>query len=83
MEELGRRGMTSLLVEGGGEINAAMLKAKLVQHVRLYMAPALLGGGNAKGVLGGKSPARLAQALKLTRISIRTVGGDLVVAGDV
>jgi diaminohydroxyphosphoribosylaminopyrimidine deaminase/5-amino-6-(5-phosphoribosylamino)uracil reductase len=82
LKGLGRRGITSLLVEGGGEINAAMLKAKLVDHVRLYMAPALLGGGNAKGVIGGKSPVRLAQALKLRNIQTRSVGGDVVVEGD-
>ena len=49
MRELGSRGVTSLLVEGGSEINAAMLRAELVHHLRLYIAPALLGGSNAKG----------------------------------
>jgi len=82
MRELGRRGVTSLLVEGGGEINAAMLKAKLVQHVRCYLAPVLLGGEDAKGVIGGKSPARLMSALKLRNVTTRSVGGDLVVEGD-
>lgn len=82
MRELGRRGVTSLLVEGGGEINAAMLKAKLVQHVRWYMAPVLLGGVDAKAVIGGKSPARLASALRLRNFITRSVGGDLLVEGD-
>ena len=83
LKELGRRGITSLLLEGGSEMNAAMLTAKLVNHVRLYMAPALLGGRNAKGVIGGKSPARLGQALKLHHVRTRSVGGDVVVEGDV
>jgi diaminohydroxyphosphoribosylaminopyrimidine deaminase/5-amino-6-(5-phosphoribosylamino)uracil reductase len=82
MRELGRRGVTSLLVEGGGEINAAMLQARLVRHLRLYVAPALLGGSNAKGMIGGKSPARLAEALKLKHVSTRWLGGDIVVEGD-
>jgi diaminohydroxyphosphoribosylaminopyrimidine deaminase/5-amino-6-(5-phosphoribosylamino)uracil reductase len=82
MRELGRRGVTSLLVEGGGEINAAMLKAKLVRHVRLYMAPALLGGVDAKGLIGGKSPARLTSALRLRNVTTRFVGSDLLVEGD-
>ncbi len=82
VHELGERGVTSLLVEGGGEINAAMLKAKLVQQVRLYIAPTLLGGGNAKGVIGGKSPVRLAQALKLHGVRTRCVGSDVVVEGN-
>lgn len=83
LKELGRRGVISLLVEGGSEINAAMLRARLVHHVRLYVAPTLLGGQNATGVIGGKSPARLAQALKLRHVRMRSVDGDVVVEGDV
>jgi diaminohydroxyphosphoribosylaminopyrimidine deaminase/5-amino-6-(5-phosphoribosylamino)uracil reductase len=82
LKELGRRGITSLLVEGGSEVNAAMLKAKLVDHIRLYMAPLLLGGRDAKGVIGGESPARLAGAITLRHVVTRSVGHDLVVEGD-
>ena len=72
----------SLLVEGGAELNAAILRAKLVQHVRLYLAPSLLGGIDAKGIIGGKSPGRLAGALKLKHVRTRSLGDDLVVEGD-
>jgi diaminohydroxyphosphoribosylaminopyrimidine deaminase/5-amino-6-(5-phosphoribosylamino)uracil reductase len=82
MSALGKRGITSLLVEGGAEINAAMLRAKLVQHVRLYVAPSLLGGRDATGIIGGKSPARLGAVLKLKHVRTRLLGGDLVVEGD-
>jgi len=82
LRELGRRGVTSLLVEGGSEINAAMLRAKLVQRVRLYVAPSLLGGNDAKGMIGGNSPGRLTSALKLKHVHTRSLGGDLVVEGD-
>jgi diaminohydroxyphosphoribosylaminopyrimidine deaminase/5-amino-6-(5-phosphoribosylamino)uracil reductase len=83
LEELGRRGITSLLLEGGSELNRAMLGAKLVDHVRLHMAPALLGGDDAKGLIGGDSPARLEQSLTLRHIQLRKVGNDIVVEGDV
>jgi len=82
LTHLGRRGIMSLLVEGGGEVNAALLRAKLVNHVRLYMAPLLLGGQNAKGVIGGASPARLAGAIKLRHVVTRSVGYDVLVEGD-
>lgn len=82
LRHLGQRGITSLLVEGGSEINAAILKAKLVQHVRLYIAPAFLGGRNATGVVGGESPLRLAQMMKLKLVRTRSAGGDVVVEGD-
>jgi diaminohydroxyphosphoribosylaminopyrimidine deaminase/5-amino-6-(5-phosphoribosylamino)uracil reductase len=50
--------------------------------VRLYVAPVLLGGVNAKGVIGGKSPSHLTLALTLHNITTRSVGRDLVVEGD-
>lgn len=80
--ELGKRGVTSLLVEGGGELHAAMLKANLVHHVCLYIAPMLLGGDNAKNVIGGKSPGRLASAPRLRNIKTRSLGEDFVLEGD-
>ncbi len=83
LKELDRRGIRSLLVEGGSELNAALLKSKLVDHVRLYVAPSLLGGRDAKGLIGGKSPTRVAGSLKLRNVTVRSVGGDVVVAGDV
>lgn len=82
LKQLGRRGITSLLVEGGSEVNAAMLKAKLVDHVRLYVAPLLLGGQNAKGMIGGVSPAKLAGAIRLRHVVTRFVGDDVVVEGE-
>jgi diaminohydroxyphosphoribosylaminopyrimidine deaminase / 5-amino-6-(5-phosphoribosylamino)uracil reductase len=82
LKQLGRRGITSLLVEGGSEVNAAMLKAKLVDHIRLYMAPLLLGGQNAKSMIGGESPARLADAIEVRHMVTRFVGDDVVVEGD-
>ncbi|MFY4729536.1 bifunctional diaminohydroxyphosphoribosylaminopyrimidine deaminase/5-amino-6-(5-phosphoribosylamino)uracil reductase RibD, partial [Nitrospira sp. BLG_2] len=82
LNQLGRRGIMSLLVEGGSEVNAAMLKAKLVDHIRLYVAPLLLGGRDAKGVIGGESPARLAGAIKVQHVMTRSIGDDVVVEGD-
>jgi diaminohydroxyphosphoribosylaminopyrimidine deaminase/5-amino-6-(5-phosphoribosylamino)uracil reductase len=79
---LGRRGMTSVLIEGGSEINATALKAGLVDQVRLYIAPVLLGGRDAASVVGGRSPAHLAQAIRLARLRTRRLGPDLVVEGD-
>jgi diaminohydroxyphosphoribosylaminopyrimidine deaminase/5-amino-6-(5-phosphoribosylamino)uracil reductase len=82
MRELGKRSITSVLVEGGGELNAAMLKANVVRQVRLYVAPSLLGGTDAKGMIGGKSPRRLGSALQLKRVRTRSLGGDIVVEGE-
>lgn len=79
---LGRLGLTSLLIEGGSTINAAVLRAKLVNHVVLYVAPMLMGGQDAKAVIGARGPERLAQARSLRHVSVRRLGKDLVVEGD-
>lgn len=80
---LGQRGMLSVMVEGGGELNAAFLSSKLVQHVRFYMAPILLGGTTSTGVIGGASPRRLAQAWKLRQVRTWALGTDVVIEGEV
>ena len=82
MSLLGKRGITSLLIEGGSTVNAAALRAKLVNHVLLYLAPTLMGGQDAKSMIGGRSPKRLAQALALHHVKVRRMGEDLVVEGD-
>jgi len=82
MTMLGKRGITSVLIEGGSTVNAAALREKLVNHVVLYLAPMLMGGQDAKAVIGDRSPKRLAQALTLRHVTVRRIGEDLVVEGD-
>ncbi len=82
MTVLGKRGITSMLIEGGSTVNAAALRAKLVNHVVLYLAPILMGGQDAKAVIGDRSPKRLAQALTLRHVTVRRIGNDMVVEGD-
>jgi diaminohydroxyphosphoribosylaminopyrimidine deaminase/5-amino-6-(5-phosphoribosylamino)uracil reductase len=79
---LGKRGITSLLIEGGSTVNASALREKLVNHVVLYLAPILMGGQDAKAVIGGHSPKLLAQALTLRHVRVRRIGKDLVVEGN-
>jgi diaminohydroxyphosphoribosylaminopyrimidine deaminase/5-amino-6-(5-phosphoribosylamino)uracil reductase len=82
MTMLGKRGVTSVLIEGGSIVNAAALREKLVNHVVLYLAPILMGGQDAKAVIGDRSPKHLAQALTLRHVTVRRIGNDLVVEGD-
>lgn len=81
LAELGKQGITSVLIEGGSEINASAVRVGLVNRVVLFIAPTLLGGQDAKGVIGGLSPKRLAQALPLNDIRIQLLGNDFLVEG--
>jgi diaminohydroxyphosphoribosylaminopyrimidine deaminase/5-amino-6-(5-phosphoribosylamino)uracil reductase len=79
---LGRLRITSLLVEGGGAINASLIRNNLVDRLVLYVAPLLLGGDDAKGLIGGRSPTHLRESLRLEEVAIRRVGRDMVIEAD-
>ena len=83
LQALGNMGITSMLVEGGGELNAAFLRAGLVNRVCLYVAPALLGGQQTKGLLGGRSPRRLTEVVPVSNLHIQSLGEDALITGDV
>ncbi|GJL55402.1 MAG: riboflavin biosynthesis protein RibD [Nitrospirales bacterium] len=78
---LGKLGITSVLVEGGSELNAAVLHSGLVNQVQLYMAPRVLGGQNAKGLIGGLSPMHLNQAFSIDDLTVHRLGEDFVWIG--
>lgn len=82
LNALGRRGVIHVLLEGGSELNASFLRAKLINQVRLYVAPALLGGAHSIGVVGGPSPRRPAEALPLRDVRVRLCGTDLLIEGE-
>jgi diaminohydroxyphosphoribosylaminopyrimidine deaminase / 5-amino-6-(5-phosphoribosylamino)uracil reductase len=83
LDELGRRNVISLLVEGGGEVHAAMFEAGLVDKVYAYLAPKLIGGREAPGPLGGRGIERLSEATGLTDVDVTRLGEDFVISGYV
>jgi diaminohydroxyphosphoribosylaminopyrimidine deaminase / 5-amino-6-(5-phosphoribosylamino)uracil reductase len=80
---LGRRGITSVLLEGGSETNASALSAGLVHRLQLYIAPTLLGGQDSKGVFGGASPTSLTVATPVKDIQVKRIGRDLFIGAMV
>ncbi len=81
MKKLGEMDIMSVLIEGGSEVNAAALKNGIVDKAVLFIAPMLMTGRDALCSIGGRSPARLIQAIKLHGITSRFVGQDLLVEG--
>lgn len=78
LEELGRRGVRGVLVEGGGETAARFVRAGLVDKMTLFYAPKLLG---AEGVpmIGKLRVARMAEASGYGVVDVGKVGEDVVV----
>jgi diaminohydroxyphosphoribosylaminopyrimidine deaminase/5-amino-6-(5-phosphoribosylamino)uracil reductase len=78
MAHLGRQKITSLLVEGGGEVNASFLNQRLVHRVAFFYAPKIIGGHNAVKAVAGPGAANLDQAVKLHHCQWETIGPDLL-----
>jgi diaminohydroxyphosphoribosylaminopyrimidine deaminase/5-amino-6-(5-phosphoribosylamino)uracil reductase len=76
LRRLARDGLTMLLVEGGGDLAAALLGAGLVDEIHWFTAPSLLGG-DARAALGSLGLDRLAERPRLEIRSVRRVGEDL------
>ena len=66
----------SVLVEGGGEVAAAFLRAGLVDSVEWFRAPMLLGA-EGRPAIGGLALDRLSQAPRFRRMAVEPVGDDL------
>jgi diaminohydroxyphosphoribosylaminopyrimidine deaminase/5-amino-6-(5-phosphoribosylamino)uracil reductase len=81
MRKLGKRDITSVLIEGGAEINFSALKSGIVDKAVLFIAPMVMAGKDALCSIGGTSPVKLNQALKLHDVTARFVGQDLMVEG--
>jgi diaminohydroxyphosphoribosylaminopyrimidine deaminase/5-amino-6-(5-phosphoribosylamino)uracil reductase len=82
MDLLGGRGLQTLLVEGGGALNGALLRAGLVDRIMLFVAPLLFGGSDGKPLFAGAGAARLNEALRLAELRVSQVGNDLLLEGE-
>jgi diaminohydroxyphosphoribosylaminopyrimidine deaminase/5-amino-6-(5-phosphoribosylamino)uracil reductase len=81
LRKLGRMGMTSLLIEGGGGVNGRALRDGIVDKAIFFIAPRLLCGNDAKAVVDGKAIRSLSDAVQLRDMKIRKVGVDLCIEG--
>lgn len=77
LDALGAKGVLQLLVEGGPTTAGAFHRAGLVDRYVLYLAPALLGGDDARPVLAGPAAATIADAWRGRITSVRRLGDDL------
>ena len=80
-KELGFLGMDSILIEAGEQLNAALLEAKLVNKIRAYIAPKIIGGTNAKSPIGGYGATNMSEVINLKSMNFTHVENDFVVEG--
>jgi diaminohydroxyphosphoribosylaminopyrimidine deaminase/5-amino-6-(5-phosphoribosylamino)uracil reductase len=80
MEELGKREIQSLMVEGGSSLAASALREGVVDKVSLFLSPMMLGGDALPSVaaLGIKS---LGKGIKLSAVTTKKLGRDILIEG--
>jgi diaminohydroxyphosphoribosylaminopyrimidine deaminase / 5-amino-6-(5-phosphoribosylamino)uracil reductase len=77
LKDLGKRGVTSVLIEGGGKILGQALDARLIDKVQIYLGPILAGGPVI--AFPGRGAERAATAIRLDRLSYRRIGKTVCV----
>jgi len=75
--------VTSVLLEGGGEVLASALKERLVDRLVWIIAPIIVGGRQAPPAVGGEGITHLNQAIRLDDVTVRRLGPDLVLEASV
>jgi diaminohydroxyphosphoribosylaminopyrimidine deaminase / 5-amino-6-(5-phosphoribosylamino)uracil reductase len=83
MAYLGKRDVQGVLLEGGATLAWSFVREALVDRVVLYLAPKLIGGSAAPGILMGDGFAPISEAARLRIVSVDRVGDDVRVEADV
>ena len=81
--KLGSENVTSLLVEGGGEVNASFLLGGFAQRVAFFYAPKILGGRDSRKAVAGDGVKRLSDVIQLHDVKWRKLGEDLLLTARV
>ncbi len=81
LDELGRRGVLTALVEGGGVLLGALFDRRLVDYVRAIIAPIVIGAASAPGAVAGCGAQRMAEAPRLTELTVERLGEDVLISG--
>jgi diaminohydroxyphosphoribosylaminopyrimidine deaminase / 5-amino-6-(5-phosphoribosylamino)uracil reductase len=78
LKKLGAENVTSLLVEGGGEVNASFLLGGFAQRAAFFYAPKILGGRDSRKGVAGNGARSLSGVLQLREVAWRRLGEDLL-----
>jgi riboflavin biosynthesis protein RibD len=83
MKALGERGIDSVLLEGGSELNYSAIEEGIVDKVNAFIAPKIIGGRGAKTPIGGVGKAVMSEAISIENIQIHSFGDDVMLEGYV
>lgn len=81
LDELGKRSIQSVLIEGGPLLAALMLEAGLVNKASFFVAPMIIGGQDGPSAIGGAGAEKIADALQLEGVEVSQHGRDVEITG--
>lgn len=82
LDELGRRGIASLLVEGGSRVHWSFMSQGLADYLMVYVAPKAIGGATAPGPVAGQGLNLMAEAWPLGPMKVTQIGEDVLLEGE-
>ncbi len=83
LQQLGNVGVTSLLVEGGGEVNASFLLGGFAHRIAFFYAPKILGGAESRRSVAGAGAGQASEVINLDEIRWQKLGPDLLLTARV
>ena len=81
LEELGKREITNILVEGGGILLGHLVDNGLVDKVVASISPIIIGGSNAKLSVCGEGVNKISEAVRITRMTVENLGEEVLISG--
>jgi diaminohydroxyphosphoribosylaminopyrimidine deaminase/5-amino-6-(5-phosphoribosylamino)uracil reductase len=79
LDELGARGIQSILLEGGPHLAGTFFDIDEIDEMRIFIAPVVAGGGDSLPVLGGQGVASIGEARKALHVEHELIDGDLLI----
>ncbi len=83
MKKLAERGITNILVEGGGSLIGSLFDECLVDRALFFISPKIIGGKSALSSVMGRGVADPNKAFKLKNVKFTRIGEDFLIEGDV
>ncbi len=81
LRELGRRGMTNVLVEGGAQLLGSLFDLERINEVHTFIAPIIVGGDKAPSPVAGSGASFIRECKKLKNLTQQTIGSDVYLSG--
>ena len=80
LDELGTREIQSILLEGGPQLAGSFLDSGEVDEMRVFVAPIVLGGREAKPAIEGEGAAMIAAAPRAISTEVEQIGDDVLIS---